>query len=367
MSPASSEWQPWPAVNGLHLEVGRRLTRGPLVDELELRLDERFECQVVATSSGTAALEAILTAIGLPNVERPVVAVPSYGFHAAALAARRSGADVITVPVSAELEYTMEPDALHEETEVAVVVAIDQAGAPANYRALAPMCSTAHVPLVEDAAGAWGTWLDDRRLGTYGVAAALSMSESKVVAAGEGGCVVTRDASLADEVRAAIRYGERSHGALRRADIVGANWKMPELTAAVALHQLGYLEQRLAAARNAAYRLEMALEECEHLHAPRDIDGADVTWHKYRVRHDGDPLSMRALALQCKVDLLEDEFVPIPQQPAFADAWHAMESPVAQTFVVGSRAEPLWHVRPETLKRWCDGLRQLDERSHECR
>jgi dTDP-4-amino-4,6-dideoxygalactose transaminase len=111
--------------------------------------------------------------------------------------------------------------------------------------------------VLEDAAQAVGASLHGRRLGTIGDAGAYSFQQSKIITAGEGGMVVTDDATL--HRRAAMYHDSAAPphmGVSADEWLPGVNLRMPELQAAVVLAQLGRLDGLLAAMRERKVRLK---------------------------------------------------------------------------------------------------------------
>jgi dTDP-4-amino-4,6-dideoxygalactose transaminase len=138
------------------------------------------------------------------------------------------------------------------------------------------------VPLVEDACQAHGALYQGRRVGSFGAAACFSFYPSKNLGAcGEGGIALTKDADLAQKMRAL-----REHGSVKRYyhDTIGFNYRMEGLQGAALRVKLPHLDgwnkrrQELA-----AYYTRRLQDSCVQV----PVTGADRThvYHLYVVRH----------------------------------------------------------------------------------
>lgn len=220
----------------------RQLSRG----DYARRLEEEFARlagtrHAVAVSSGTAALHAMLEAVGAGPGDR--VAVPATTYIATANAVAYTGATPVPVDVS-PVTWTIDWAAA-EAAGCGIAIAVHLYGAPAMEHA----GDFAGV-ILEDAAEAAGATWGARRVGSLGAAAAFSLYASKTLAAGEGGVVTTDDAALADEARlvAGVGQGPERYVHVR----LGWNYRITELAAAVALAQAERAVEHLA--RRAALR-----------------------------------------------------------------------------------------------------------------
>lgn len=208
--------------------------------------------EAVATNSGTSALELTLQALGCgPGDE---VVVPALSFASPALVVQRLGAR----PVFADVDdtWTLDPtDAARVlSPRTKAIVAVDVFGHPCNYDALAEL----GVPVVEDAAEAFGAAYRDRPVGAFGVAAIFSLHANKVVSSGEGGCIVLDGPELADRLRQLNAFGMAPERRYWHTD-PGCNFRMSGLVAALALAQLERADALIDGRRRVAAAYDAAL------------------------------------------------------------------------------------------------------------
>ena len=235
-----------------------QLTLGPIGAELEAAFAQRHGTKhAVAVSSGTAALEIILRALGVEGRE---VVVPANTFFATAAAAVHAGATLRFVdcdPQTMAIDPTDLASCLGPDTAAVVVVHIGGLITPAIDE-IAALCAAAGVSLVEDAAHAHGSAFAGRAAGNFGEAASFSFYPTKVIAGGEGGMIVTNNDDIAEEARVYRDQGKGSFHANFHTRM-GANWRMSEPHAAIVLSQLRRLDEFIARRQELAAHYDAAL------------------------------------------------------------------------------------------------------------
>ena len=234
------------------------LTNGPLVRELEAAAAERLGvAHVVAMSSCTIGLMLVFRVL---EVDGPVL-LPSFTFSASAHAVAWNGLGrrfAECDPDSFQLDLGDAKQRLADDGfgGVGAILATHVFGAPCRPEAVEDLGASARVPVVFDAAHAFGSRRGDRPIGGFGVAEVFSMTPTKPVVAGEGGLVATNDAALADALRMGRDYGNPGN---YDTQFVGLNGRMSELHAAVALCSLDGFDEHLARRHEMAARYRAAL------------------------------------------------------------------------------------------------------------
>ena len=296
-----------------------QLTLGATGRELEEAFAARHQAaHAVAVSSGTSALEIILRALGVEGRE---VLVPANTFFATAAAGSHAGARVRFVECDPQtMSFDLDDVAASIGPDTAAVVAVHIGGliSPA-LPALAALCAARGVHLVEDAAHAHGSALDDRPAGTFGVAGAFSFYPTKVIAGGEGGMIVTNEGAIAEEARTYRDQGKGSFHSNFHTRL-GANWSMSEPHAAIVLTQLRRLDEFIAARQSLAKRYDAAIEQIglRPLEIPAN---AHCNYYKYvAFLPDGVNRAELKQTLRQRYDIgLSGEVydTPLHQQPVF--------------------------------------------------
>jgi dTDP-4-amino-4,6-dideoxygalactose transaminase len=200
---------------------------------------------VLAVSSGTAALEIVLGAAGIgPGDE---VIVPAWSWISCFTAVVRCGARPVLAEVDASLCLDPAEIARLTTPRTRAVMVVHYQGAAAD---LDPIVLAAHrrgLFVIEDCAEAPGATYRGRRVGTWGDAAIFSFQHNKPMTAGEGGLIATRDLRLYERAVRLHDLGQyrAPHAAItppREPAFAGGQYRMSELTAAVALAQLRKLD-----------------------------------------------------------------------------------------------------------------------------
>jgi 8-amino-3,8-dideoxy-alpha-D-manno-octulosonate transaminase len=200
----------------------------------------------LAVTSGTGALIVGLAALGIgPGDE---VIVPTYTWVATVNAVVALGAVPVFVDIDESL--TMDPTAIAPAiTEATVaVVPVHMRGAGADMAAIGAVAEQHGLAILEVAAQAVGGRYRGRRLGTFGKLGAFSLQYHKTITTGEGGMLVSDDTTLFER---AVRYHDQGSVRVEELDemipegsplIIGVNYRMSELTAAVGVAQLARMD-----------------------------------------------------------------------------------------------------------------------------
>ena len=212
-----------------------------------------------AVTSGTAALICGLMGLGVgPGDE---VIVPAYTWIASASAVTMVGA----IPVLADVDESLTLDPEDVERKITrrtrAIMPVHMRGAPSDMDRLMEVARRHGVRVIEDVAQADGGSFQGRSLGSIGDVGAFSLQFNKIITSGEGGMVTTSDEELHKRVLMLqdVVGGQRNNIPADKI-LLGMNFRMPELLAAVALVQLrrldGLLEEMLT--RKLAIKAGMA-------------------------------------------------------------------------------------------------------------
>lgn len=241
---------------------GRWLTMGAVAHAFE----QEFAAYVgarhaIAVTNGTAALHLASLVIGLgPGDE---VIVPAFTFVATAAAIRYTGATPVFTDIESENDLNLSPvsieDRLTDRTRAIMVM--HYGGYPCDMLRIMTLAERHGLRVIEDAAHAPGTELQDRKLGTWGDVGCYSFFSNKNMATGEGGMLVTDDDEIAHQLRLLRSHGmttltwDRHRGHASSYDVVtlGYNYRIDEIRAAIGRVQLKKLD------RNNALRREYTL------------------------------------------------------------------------------------------------------------
>ena len=197
---------------------------------------------VVACTSGSAALHLGLIAAGIgPGDE--VITTPNTD-SGTVIGILAEGA----VPIFCDCEWTLQPSArtvaekITERTRAVIVVHLAGYAAPVDE--IVTLCQARGIAVIEDCAQSWGTRLHKRMVGSFGNAGCYSTNDYKHISTGDGGFTALVDENLARRVaNYADKYYDRGYGGTQRQCHFGMNYRMNELTGAVACAQLECVDE----------------------------------------------------------------------------------------------------------------------------
>lgn len=257
---------------------------GPEVEALEREV--AAYCGVgyaVAVASGTDALEFALRACGIGRGDE--VITTAYSFFATAEAILAVGASPVFVDIELST-YTLDPGQLATKLSprTKAVLPVHLFGHPCDMPAIQEFTRRHQLSVIEDCAQAIGARFHGQRVGSFGRAAALSFYPSKNLGAyGDGGMVLTSEATIAETIRLLRDHGSRTK---YHHETTGRNSRLDELQAAVLRVKLRHLDRWNQARRQLAQRYNelMAAGHVEGLVGPQESPGCDHVYHLYTIR-----------------------------------------------------------------------------------
>lgn len=204
----------------------------------------------VATCNGTVSIHLVLAAMGLgPGDE---VIVPTFTYVASVNAITYTGATPVFVDSSPEY-WNLDPEQVEAKitSRTKAIMVVHLYGHPADMDPLLDISERYGIPIVEDAAEAHGAEYRGRKVGAMGLAGSYSFFGNKIITTGEGGMVVTNDAAFAEKCRHLRGQGVSATRTYWH-DVVGYNYRMTNLAAALGVAQLERVEQVLERKREIA-------------------------------------------------------------------------------------------------------------------
>jgi len=258
-----------------------RLSLGPRLGEFEERFAEQVGARYgSAVSSGTAGLHLALRAAEVGEGDEVITSPFSFVASANAVVYERA------LPVFADIDpvtLTLDPEAalaaVSERTRAFLPVHIF--GWPAELERL----EATGLPIVEDACEALGAvHADGRKVGSRGHAAVFAFYANKQMTTGEGGMVVTGEASVKERIDSERNQGRAPDMDWLDHDRLGFNYRLSDIACALGIAQLERLDELLAARAHVASLYREALAEIEGIVLPcPDAGGASRGWFVFTV------------------------------------------------------------------------------------
>ena len=241
---------------------------GKFVDEFEEKIASYTGAKyAVATSNGTSALHISLL---LANVEQndEVITQP-LTFIATCNAISYCNASPVFIDVDKDT-MGMSPVALEiflkENAEVKNQQCVNKStgkiikacipmhtfGHPCRIEETQKICKEWHIVLVEDSAESLGSFYRGQHTGTFGELGVISFNGNKIITSGGGGCILTNNEDLAKKAKHITTTAKEPHKWEYTHDMVGYNYRMPNLNAALIVAQLEQLDGFLKSKRSLA-------------------------------------------------------------------------------------------------------------------
>ena len=232
----------------------------------------------LAVSSGTAALKVALIALGIEPGDE--VIIPAVTFLASVGATVMAGG----VPVFAEIDESLNLDPDDFEAKITdrtkAVMPVHIQGTPCAMDRIMEIASARGIKVLEDCAQSCGATFRGQMVGSFGHINAFSLQFNKVITSGEGGVVVTDDDKLYERAVRAHDHGVvrpesgKIMGLYQQQAFLAENYRMGELTGAMARAQLRKLDTIRFTLNRHAERIRSALAEIDEFEL-RAIPGCD--------------------------------------------------------------------------------------------
>lgn len=255
---------------------------GEPVRKFETEFTKVFEVPYcVSTGNGTDSLYLILKALGLQEGDE--VITPAFSCIASAETITLAGGKPVFCDVD-PLYYVIDTNEVLKKitSKTKAVIAVHLFGQSAPVSALKKICDAHNLFLIEDCAQAHLTQENKKFVGTFGVASAFSFYPTKNLGAyGDAGCILTRDAALAETMRRLA-----NHGALIKDDhrMEGTNSRMDTLQAAVLSVKLKHLKAWNAKRAALAGLYKSLLADVDQLILPAERENTKHTYHIFCIQ-----------------------------------------------------------------------------------
>ena len=257
------------------------LGAGPMVTEFEKKFAKFANAKyAIAVNTGTAALHCAMVAAGVKPGDE--VILPSFTFVATAEAVVLAGGKPVFVDID-PATFIISPAGIEKAItkKTTAVVPVDLYGLPAEIEPIKEIVSKHGIAIVEDAAQAHGARCEGKSAGAFADVACWSLYASKNMTTGEGGVVTTDSESFAETVRMVRTHGEKAKYASL---MLGCNYRMGEIEAAMGVVQLKRLPDFVAKRRENVRRLTRILTKTKRLKLPSEPKGGRHSWYLYTVR-----------------------------------------------------------------------------------
>lgn len=268
--------------------AGEQFLGGPRVKEIERMFATKFDVKYgIAVNSATTALHTAVAACEIgPGDE---VLVTPYTMAATASAVLMNNAVPVFVDICSDT-YNLNPAEIEKwlTPRTKAIIVTNLFGLPGNLPEIIKIARRHGLYVIEDNAQAPGTAINGRWAGTWGDLGILSLNYHKVIHSGEGGIILTGNEKLAYRCQLIRNHGEVAVDDLDDDEtvVLGSNYRMTELHAAIGIEQLKKLDGFLKQRRALADQLTAGLNELNGLQGVTVPSGYEHSYYVYPIQFD---------------------------------------------------------------------------------
>ncbi|UCG69081.1 MAG: DegT/DnrJ/EryC1/StrS family aminotransferase [Thermoplasmata archaeon] len=235
------------------------VTQGPMVREFEEKFAKFIGCKhAIAVSSGTAALHISLQALGIEKNDE--VIIPDFTFAATGSTVLFMGAKPVLADIDLRTYCIDLEEARRRITQkTKAMVPVHCFGHPAPMEVVMEIAEENDLIVIEDAAPAHGAECNGKKVGNFGGTGCFSFHPRKIISTGEGGMITTSDDDVAEKARlirnhgmSSIKYDDDNEFHLPTFELLGYNYRMSDILAAIGVKQLGILDRAIKERRRLA-------------------------------------------------------------------------------------------------------------------
>ena len=313
----------------------------------------------VSLNSGTSALHLALRCLDV-GPEDEVVTV-SMTFIATAWAISYVGATPVFVDID-RVRRTLNPDQLEAAitSRTKAIIPVHLYGMPAEMDRIMAIADRHGLPVIEDAAQAHGAKYRNKRVGQFGRIACFSFYPSKNLGAyGEGGALITNNASIAQRARS---FRDHAQSQRYSHDEIGYNYRMDGFQGAVLSIKLQHLDE-WNTARNECARLYTELLKGSSYKLPAHFPDSECVWHCYVIETPGRD-RVRSALQEVGIHSAVHYPVPVHFQKAYAHlGYRSGDLPVTEALCEQCLSLPIYpELSKEKISRVASVLIDLEKR-----
>ena len=257
-------------------------SKGDFILDFEEKFSKYFGADFgISTFNGTTALHLALEALDIKTGEE--VIVPTLTFIASANAVKYTGAKPVFVDSHPDY-WCIDPAKIEEKItkKTKAIIPVHLYGHPCDMDAISQIAKKHDLHIVEDCAEAHGAEYKGKKVGAFGIINCFSFYGNKIITTGEGGMCITNDDELAEKMRLL-----RDHGMSPQKrywyDVIGFNYRMTNLQAAIGVAQLEKLDKFVEKKRKIARIYNHSLKDVEGLKLPPEMSWAKSVYWMYSI------------------------------------------------------------------------------------
>ena len=268
---------------------------GEKIQELESMWSKKFGINYsVSVNSNTSGLIAAIGAIGVSPGDE--ILVPSTSMSATAMAPLIYGAIPIFVDIDKDTFCMNVEDAKKKITnKTKAILTVNLFGHPAKLKELKNLAKKNNIFLIEDNAQGPLAKENGNYTGTIGDIGVFSLNYHKHIHSGEGGICVTNNKDLAQRMQMIRNHAEAVVGPSKTKDLtnmIGFNFRMTEISAAIAIQQLKQIDQHVNKRVEIAESLSLNLANLLGIEVPKVRDGCKHVYYVWALKYNQDKIGV---------------------------------------------------------------------------
>ena len=265
------------------------LTEGPVTKEFEEAFRSYIGCKhAIAVTSCTTGLEMALRVLGIGSGDE--VIVPDYTYPATASTVAIVGAKAVLVDISKEtmlIDYDALEKAITKRTKA--IIPVSGFGNPLDYTILNQIKKKYNIYIIEDAACSLGAKYKNIKVGNHCDISVFSLHPRKFITTGEGGMITTNNSSWAEWMNSYKHFGMNMSNTNREGvqfEIIGTNYKLSNILAAVGLGQLQIINDLLKRRIELADYYNKLLKNINGIEIPKTTGKGEHSYQSYCIYVD---------------------------------------------------------------------------------
>jgi dTDP-4-amino-4,6-dideoxygalactose transaminase len=317
----------------------------------------------VATNSGTSALHLALITLGIQPGDEVICS--SFTFIASANPILYLKAKPVLLD-SDEGTWNMSPDLLQEAIEERIrkgvkpkaIIVVHTYGNSASMNKIMGVANKYEIPVVEDAAEAFGSTYQSKMLGTIGKVGVYSFNGNKIITTSSGGALVTDDKSIADKAKY-IANQAKDVGTFYSHSEVGYNYGMSNILAGIGIGQMKLIYERVKQRRQVFDYYLQSLHDLPIHFVPETEGSVSNRWLTCITLDDEVSFSPEHLRKGLEKENIESRplWTPLHLQPTFKEAQYYGKGVSERLHERGLALPSGSAMKPAELDRVVDAIR----------
>ena len=257
-------------------------SKGEFIEEFE----EKFAKYIgpkygIATSNGTSALHLALTALEIGYKDD--VIIPTLTFASVANTVIYTGSKPVLIDSHPEY-WCINPEKIENKIgkKTKAIILVHLYGHPCDMETIMKIAKDHNLYVIEDCAEAHGAEYKGKKVGSFGDVACFSFYGNKIITTGEGGMCLTKDKDVAEKMRILRNHGMRPEKRYWH-EVVGFNYRMTNLQAALGVAQLEKIDMFVRRKREIAETYNLLLKDVKGVTLPPEMPWARNVYWMYSI------------------------------------------------------------------------------------